>query len=94
MKAVFFKRKALKEGVIVQKKMLIIFGFLTFAVAGLAVQSFPVSDAQANSKVKALQSCMAQCRARTKACFKSGQTGSCIKQRNACFASCQSSFSR
>jgi hypothetical protein len=78
----------------VQKRMIIILGVLAFAGAALATQSFPLPEAQANSKVKALQACMASCRSRTKACFKSGQTGSCIKQRNACFASCQSRLGR
>lgn len=79
---------------VVQKRMIIIIGVLAFVGAALAIQSFTLPDAQANSKVKALQACMASCRARTKACFKSGQTGGCKKKRNACFASCQSSFSR
>jgi len=78
----------------VQKRMIIILGFLSFAGAVLATQSFPLPDAQANSKVKAHQACMASCRSRTKACYKSGQTGSCIKKRNACFASCQSKLGR
>lgn len=77
-----------------QKRMIIIVGFLAFVGAILATQSFPLPDAQANSKVKALQACMASCRSRTKACFKSGQTGSCKKQRNACFASCQTRLGR
>lgn len=47
----------------------------------------------ANNNVKALRACMAACRARTKACYASGNTGSCKNQHIACIASCQSSIS-
>ena len=47
----------------------------------------------ANNNVKALHACMASCRARTKACYASGNTGSCKNQHIACIAACQSSIS-
>lgn len=64
----------------------------------VAAQSYKSAENNANYKtannnVKALRACMAACRARTKACYASGNTGSCKSQHIACIAACQSSIS-
>jgi hypothetical protein len=61
--------------------------------AGPATAHQKLAERVANNNVKALRACMDACRARTKACYASGNTGSCKSRHIACIAACQNSIS-